>query len=354
MHKHLRNGLLFAVTASAFLLAACSSDTSEQNGTMADQQADVLNIYSARQEDLVRPILDRFTEDTGIETRLLTADAGALLSRLRSEGINTPADVLITVDAGNLNHAKQAEVIKPLSSELLHEVIPAHLRDEEDYWYGLSKRARVFFVNPDMLDPAEISSYEDLADPRFEGKICIRSSDNVYNQSLVASMIAEHGDEETLSWAEGLVNNMARDPQGGDRDQIRSAAAGRCAIAVANTYYYGAMQNGSAEDQAVTEKLTLVWPNQDNRGTHINVSGAGMVAASEKTEEVRALLEYLATAEAQEWYAQVNNEHPVNPNVEPSETLASWGEYQADTLSLDTLGALNGEAVRLMDRARWR
>ncbi|HHQ69459.1 MAG TPA: extracellular solute-binding protein [Halothiobacillaceae bacterium] len=344
-------GLSALLIGSALILAGCSDSTTEHG---AAQETQTINIYSARKEDLIRPILERFTEDTGIETRLLTADAGALLSRLENEGINTPADMLITVDAGNLNRAKEAGILAPLESEYLAEVIPAHLRDEDNYWYGLSKRARVIFVNPEMLDPAEIQTYEDLADPRFKGQICIRSSDNIYNQSLVASMIAEHGEEYTQKWAEGLVNNFARDPQGGDRDQIRAAAAGRCAIAVANTYYFGAMQNGSAEDRAVTEKLELVWPNQNDRGAHVNVSGAGLVSASNNAEAVRALIEYLATADAQQWYAQVNNEHPVNPNVAPSETLAGWGEFKADDLNLSQLGELNADAVRLMDRAGWR
>jgi len=343
-----------ALTVSGLALTGCSEDGEQASEQRADQAATTLNVYSARKEDLIAPLLDRFTEQTGIEVKLLTAKAGALLSRLESEGRNTPADLLITVDAGNLSRAKEAGVLQPLDSDTLAKRIPANLRDVDNQWFGLSQRARVIFADKERVADGAITSYADLADPKFKGRICIRSSDNIYNQSLVASLIAAHGEEWTEEWAKGLVANMARKPQGGDRDQIRAVAAGECDIAVANTYYYGAMQNGSDTDRAAAEAVRLIWPNQDGRGAHVNVSGAGMVAASTKTEAVTRLLAFLTTKESQSWYAEVNNEFPVRPGVPAAATLAKWGEFKADDLNLSRLGELNPDAVRLMDRAGWQ
>ncbi|MGM0476932.1 MAG: Fe(3+) ABC transporter substrate-binding protein [Pseudomonadota bacterium] len=313
-----------------------------------------MNLYSARKEALIKPLLDRFTEESGIEVNLLTAKAGALLSRLENEGRNTPADVLITVDAGNLHQAKEADVLQSLESEKLDSAIPETYRDPDGHWYGLSQRARVIFTHRDRVDEGAIETYADLADPEWEGRICIRSSENIYNQSLVASLIAHEGEDTTEEWANDLVNNMARSPQGGDRDQLRAVASGECDVAVANTYYYGAMLNGSEDDREVAESLRLVWPNQEGRGAHVNISGAGMVAASDKDDAVREFIEFLVREDSQEWYAEVNNEHPVRPGVPMSDTLAEWGDFKADDLSLATLGELNADAVRLMDRAGWR
>ncbi|MDG4867446.1 Fe(3+) ABC transporter substrate-binding protein [Guyparkeria sp. 1SP6A2] len=343
-----------ALAASGLALAGCSESGDQTDGNAADQSTSTINVYSARKEDLIAPLLDRFTEESGIEVKLLTAKAGALLSRLENEGRNTPADMLITVDAGNLHRAKAAGVLQTVDSEVLESNIPANLRDPDNQWFGLSQRARVIFAHEDRVEEGAISSYADLADPKFKGRICIRSSDNIYNQSLVASLIAAHGEEWTQEWAEGLVANMARKPQGGDRDQIRAVAAGECDIAVANTYYYGAMQNGSDTDRQAAEAVRLVWPNQDGRGAHVNVSGAGMVAASDKAQAVTQLLEFLTTEASQEWYAQVNNEFPVRPGVPASDTLAQWGDFKADDLNLGRLGELNPQAVRLMDRAGWQ
>ena len=343
-----------ALTASGLTLAGCSDNGDQAADTGAEQDTTTLNVYSARKEDLIAPLLDRFTDETGIEVKLLTAKAGALLSRLESEGRNTPADLLITVDAGNLQRAKESGVFQAIDSATLSDRIPSNLRDVDDQWFGLSQRARVIFTHNERVEDGAITSYADLADPKFKGRICIRSSDNVYNQSLVASLIAAKGEKWTEEWANGLVANMARKPQGGDRDQIRAVAAGECDIAVANTYYYGAMQNGSDTDREAADAVRLVWPNQDDRGAHVNVSGAGMVAASDKTEAVTQLLEFLTTEESQEWYAQVNNEFPVRPDVPAAETLAQWGEFQADDLNLSKLGELNPDAVKLMDRAGWQ
>ena len=314
-----------------------------------------VNVYSARQENLIKPLLDDFTRDTGIQVNLLTGRADELLQRLRLEGRNSPADVLITVDAGNLNRAKEAGALSPIESNVLDERVPENLRDVDGYWYGLSSRARPIMYNKDTVDPSELSTYEALTDPKWRGRICIRSSSNIYNPSMVASMIATTGTEAASEWANGIVANLARPPQGGDRDQIRAAAAGVCDIAIANTYYIGGMLAGDDPAQrAVAEQLGVFFPNQDDRGTHVNISGAGVTPHAPNRENAIRLIEYLTTEEAQRWYAEVNQEYPVRPGVPASEILQGFGDFKADSLNLSLLGEYNAEAVRIMDRAGWR
>lgn len=313
-----------------------------------------VNVYSARKEVLIRPLLDRFTEETGIEVNLLSAGSGALLSRLQNEGRNTPADVLITVDAGNLHRAREAGVLQPVSSDTLDEAVPDSLRDPEGYWYGLSQRARVIFYARDRVEPDALTTYEDLADERWDDRLCIRSSNNIYNQSLVASMIAHKGEEATQRWAEGLVENFARSPQGGDTDQILAVAAGECDVAVANTYYFGRLLKGDDRRAEMARQVGIVFPNQQGRGTHVNVSGGGVTKHARHPDNAVRLLEFLLRPESQKWYAEVNNEYPVRPGVEASAVLREWGGFEADELNLSKLGEYNGEAVRLMDRVGWR
>lgn len=338
------NRLILSLTAATLLLTPLLASASGE-----------VNLYSARKEQLIKPLLDRFTEETGINVNLVTGKADALLKRLETEGRNTPADLLITTDAGRLHRAKEAGVLKTVTSETLDTAIPENLRDPEGYWFGLSQRARPIFYVKGKVDPSELSTYEDLASAKWKGRICIRSSSNIYNQSLVASMIANDGEQQTEAWARGLVANFARPPKGGDRDQIKAAAAGQCDIAIANTYYAGAMLSGKDEEQkAAAAKMGLFWPNQEGRGAHVNVSGVGMTAAARNGENARKLMEYLVGEEAQKWYAEVNHEYPVRADVAWSEILESWGEFKADTLNLSRLGELNGDAVRLMDRAGWK
>jgi iron(III) transport system substrate-binding protein len=316
---------------------------------------DEVNLYSARKEELIKPLLDRFTEQTGIKVNLVTGKADALLKRLESEGANSPADLLITTDAGRLYRAKKAGVTQAVESETLAAAVPESYRDPEGHWFGLSLRARPILYVKDKVDPASLSTYEALAEPEWKGRICIRSSNNIYNQSLVASMIAADGPEQTEQWAEGLVGNLARPPKGGDRDQIKAAAAGQCDIAIANTYYLAGMLKSKDEAQrAAAERMAVFWPNQDGRGAHVNVSGAAVTKSAKNREAAVKLLELLAGDEAQQWYAETNGEYPVRPGIPVSEILADWGELKADSLSLEKLGVLNGEAVRLMDRAGWK
>lgn len=323
--------------------------------TLAAVAADPVNVYSYRKEELIRPILNAFTEETGIEVNLITGNAGELHQRLKSEGKNTPADVLVTVDAGNLSRAKEDGLLQPIKSEVLEKYIPEHLRDPEGYWFGLSKRARVFVYSPDRVDPSELSTYFDLADEKWRNRLLIRSSTNIYNQSLIAAMISEFGEEKTEEWARGLVANFARRPQGGDSDQIHAVEAGEGDLALVNTYYYGRMlASDDADERAAAQKLRVFFPNQDGRGTHVNVSGAGVTAYAPHKENAVKLLEFMVGEEAQELFANSNQEYPARQDVAPSKEVASWGTFKEDNLNLSVLGELNKEAVMLADRVGWR
>jgi iron(III) transport system substrate-binding protein len=278
-----------------------------------------------------------------------------LLKRLENEGLNSPADLLVTVDAGNLYRAKVAGVTQPMESEILGEAVPETYRDPEGHWFGLSLRARPIMYVEGKVNPSSLSTYENLADPAWKGRICIRSSDNIYNQSLIASMIAADGVEATEAWAKGLVANMARPPQGGDRDQIAAAAAGQCDIAIANTYYLaGMLTSGDPSQVEAAEAIRVFWPNQDGRGTHVNVSGIAMTHSAKNKDAAVKLAEFLASPESQTWYAEVNGEYPVLPAAPVSALLQSWGSFKADALQLSKLGELGPDAVRLMDRAGWK
>lgn len=314
-----------------------------------------VNVYSARGEDLIKPALDTFTEQTGIKVNLITESADALIRRIELEGANSPADVLLTVDAGRLFRAKEAGILASLKSPILTQRIPSAYRDPDNQWFGLSLRSRVIMFDKSRVSAEEISSYEDLADPKWKGEICIRSSGNIYNQSLLASLIEHHGEEATEVWAEALVSNMARRPQGGDRDQIRAAVAGQCKLAVANTYYLAGMLNSDVDtDVEVAQKIGVLWPNQDNRGAHMNVSGAGLIKGSKNVEEARQLIEFLSDDYAQGWYSEVNNEYSVRADIPVSTTLQGFGPFKADQLNLEVLGKNNEAAVRLADRAGWQ
>ncbi|MDZ7735214.1 MAG: Fe(3+) ABC transporter substrate-binding protein [Gammaproteobacteria bacterium] len=322
-------------------------------------QAAEVNVYSARIESLIKPLLDRFTEETGIKVNLVTGKADALLQRLEAEGRNTPADVLITTDVGRLHLAKERGLLRGVESGVLDTHIPVQYRDPDNTWYGLSLRSRVIVYSHDRVDPANLSTYEALADPEWKGRLCIRSSSNVYNQSLVASLIAHSGMEATQQWAKGVVQNFARDPQGGDRDQIKAVAAGQCDIAVVNTYYLAGMLASSQESEVnAAMAVEVFWPNQpghgDGRGTHVNISGAGVTKPARNREEAVRLLEFMLSDEAQSWYADKNFEYPVKAGIKANAILRQWGDFKADDLNLSKLGEFNPEAVRIMDRAGWK
>ncbi len=317
--------------------------------------AEEINLYSARKEKLIKPLLDKFSKQTGVKINLVTGKADALLKRLETEGINSPADLFITTDAGRLYRAKTAGVLQAVDSKILNDNIPANLRDPNNHWFALSKRARPIFYVKDKVKPEELSTYEDLANKKWQGRICIRSSSNIYNQSLVVSMLEHNGLDKTENWAKKFVANFAVPPKGGDRDQIKAAAAGLCDIAIANTYYFGKMIHGKDETQKeAASKMAIFWPNQDDRGAHVNISGVGLTKHAKNSTNAIKLMEFFLSEESQKWYAEVNHEYPVRDKVKWSETLQSWGKFKADDIYLFELGEHNSEAVKLMDRAGWK
>ena len=314
-----------------------------------------VNIYSARKEALIKPLLDQFTEETGIKVNLVTGKADTLLKRLEVEGKNTPADILLTVDVARLIRGKKKDLFQRIDSDVLNKVIPEYYRDEDNHWFGLSLRSRVIVYAPDRVNDDELASYADLADSKWKNRLCVRSSSNVYNQSLVAAMIANSGIEKTEAWAAGLVENFARPPKGGDRDQIKAVAAGVCDVALINNYYLAGMLESSQKDQvAAARKIKLFWPDQDGRGAHMNVSGAGILKPAKHKKEAIKLLEYMVSDKAQQWYADTNHEYSINPEIESSSILKSWGDFKADNLNLSLLGKYNTDAVLLMDRVGWK
>lgn len=324
-------------------------------GAMAD--AGEVNVYTHRHYDTDQAQFDRFTAATGIQVNVVTASADELITRLEAEGASSPADILVTVDAGRLHRAKERGLLQSISSPTLEAAIPAHLRDPEGQWFGMTQRARVFVYAPDRVQPSDMSTYEDLADPKWQGRILTRSSDNVYSQSLMASIIAANGAEAAEAWARGLAANFARPPQGGDRDQIADVAAGVADLAIVNTYYLGLLANSDTPaDRQAAEAVAVFFPNQaeGERGTHVNVSGAGVTAHAPNRENAIRLLEFLASEEAQQAFAQGNYEYPVVEGVAWAPTLQEWGTFRHDTLNLSRLGELNTEAVQVMDRAGWR
>lgn len=314
-----------------------------------------VNVYSARKTELIEPLLKDFTEQTGIKVNLVTGKDDALIKRLQVEGKGSPADVLITVDAGRLYRAKAAGLLQAVNSDTLNGAVPANLRDSDQQWFGISMRARPIFYVKGKVDPKELSTYEALSDAKWKGRICIRSSSNIYNQSLIGSMLEANGTEVTEQWAKGLVANMARPPAGGDTDQLRAAAAGVCDIAIANTYYYGRLiKSDKADNNAVADKLAIFWPNQNDRGTHVNVSGIGVTKAAKNTDSAIKLMEFLVSNQSQSWYAKTNNEYPVIGGGAIDPVLAAWGEFKRDDVALTKLGENNRQALELMDRAGWK
>ncbi len=341
-----------AVAAVAALSLAACGDAPRGDG--ADAPA-VVNVYSHRHYEADRTLFHRFTERTGIEVNVVTASADELITRLENEGEASPADVLITVDAGRLQRAKDRGLLRPVSSEVLESNVPAHLRDRDGHWWGLTRRARVLAYHRDRVDPSTLSTYEALAEPEWRGRVLIRSSSNVYNQSLLASLMAHLGPAAAERWSAAIVANMARPPAGGDTDQVKAVAAGVGDVAVVNTYYLARLaSSGDPEERRVAEQVEVFFPNQEGRGAHVNVSGAGVTRHASHPEAAVRLLEFLTGDEAQRIFAEANHEYPVKPGVEWSPVLESWGEFRSDTIDLTVLGELNTEAVRIFDRVGWR
>lgn len=314
-----------------------------------------VNVYSARKEALIKPLLKQFTKETGIKVNLITAEADSLIKRMEAEGMYSPADVLITVDAARLYRAKEKDLFQEIQSDYLNQRIPEIFRDSDNQWFGLSLRSRVIVYAKDRVDVEDLSSYENLTADRWHKKLCMRSSSNVYNQSLMASMIHHKGKEGAKRWAKNLVKNFARSPQGGDRDQIKAVAVGLCDIALVNTYYIGGMIDSKiTADLNSVEKVKLFWPNQQNRGAHVNLSGIGLTRSSKNTEEAIKLVEFLLNDESQTWYAETNYEYPVVEGIEQKQLKKLWGEFKPDTMPMELLGKYNKDAVLIMNSVGWK
>ncbi|SDM21546.1 iron(III) transport system substrate-binding protein [Modicisalibacter muralis] len=327
--------------ALAASLAAATAFTSV--AALAEEE---VNVYSYRQPFLIDPFLNEFSAETGIEVNVIFGNQG-LTERLKREGRNSPADVMLTVDVGRLQDLVDAGVTQSIEDEVIESNIPEQYFGENNQWVGLTSRARVFYTSVERMEPGEIESYEDLADPRFEGRICSRQGDHPYNIALIASMIAEHGDEFTKQWLEGFKANLARKPQGGDRAQIKAIRDGLCDIALGNSYYYGKML-ANEEQRAWAQASRIEFPNQEGRGTHVNISGMALAKHSPNEENAYKLMRFLTEETAQSMYAEINFEYPLNPEVEPSETVASWGEFKADDVPLAEIAALRRRATELV------
>ena len=330
--------ILNSLLASAIVcLAATSASATE------------VVVYSARNEQLIKPLFDAYTQETGVQVKFITDKEGALLQRLKAEGQNTPADMLITVDAGNLWEAAREELLKPVQSRVLNANVPAHLRDPGNQWFGLSVRARSIFYNNQKVKPTDLSTYEDLGNAKWKGRVCLRSSKKVYNQSLVAMMIAEHGEAKTEQIVKSWVANLATEPFPDDTKMLEAIAAGQCDVGIANTYYFGRLMEKKAG-----LPLAIFWPNQQASGVHVNISGAGVVKYAKNEKEAVALLEWLSSAKAQNLFADVNMEYPVNPAIKSDPVVAAWGSFKQNPLNVAKAGELQAAAVRLMDRAGYR
>ena len=317
-------------------------------------QDKVLNLYSARHYQTDEKLYENFTRQTGIKINRIDGKEDELMERIRNEGANSPADVFITVDASRLAYADSLGLFAPVKSRLLQSRLPAHLHT--DTWFAFSTRARVIIYNRSALKAEDVATYESLADPKLKGKLCSRSGAHPYNLSLVASLIAHDGEAKTEEWAKGVVANFARAPKGGDTDQIKSVALGECGVAVSNTYYLARLiRSDKIEERRMMEKVGIVWPNQANRGTHINISGAGMVKTSKNPEAAVAFLEYLASDEAQRYFADGNNEWPAVPGVATNNpALDAMGKFKADPLPIGSIAKNVAAAQRLLDRAGYR
>lgn len=322
------------------------------------QAQEVVNIYSARHYQTDDALYAGFTEKTGIEINRIEGKSDALIERIKSEGANSPADVFITVDAGRLWRGEKADLFQSIESDALRKAVPENLRHPDGLWFGFSTRARLIYYDKSKIQPGEIKTYEDLADPKWKGKVCIRSSSNIYNQSLLSSLIAEHGEEGAREWAEGVVANMARKPVGGDTDQIRGIGAGECQIAVANSYYFARLI-ANPEEKELVEKVGVVFPNQDGpngegRGAHVNVSGAGVLKHAPHKEAAVKFLEYLASPEAQRYFAEGNNEYPVVEGVETTAAVKKLGTgFKVDPVNVAVYGSNQAKAQMIFDSVGW-
>lgn len=346
--------LLSALLAAAILITGCGA--SQTAAPQSQPEVKEVNVYTARHYPGIDDgIYKAFTDKTGIKVNIIKASGEELIQRIKTEGAGSKADIFFTADAGNLYIAKEAGLLQPVKSAVLEKNIPANYRDKDSMWVGLTMRARVLIYAKERVKPEELSTYENLTDPKWNGKIVVRSSSHIYNQSMLASFIEINGETKSKEWAQGIANNMARKPEGGDRDQAKAVAAGIADVALMNTYYLGQMLNSKdPEEVKAAQKLGVFFPNQDTTGTHVNVSGAGLVKTSQNTANAIKLLEFLSEPEAQRTFAEASTEYPVNPSVEPSAILKAWGSFKKQDINLSKLGENNKRAVQLLNEAGWK
>ncbi|WP_120496182.1 Fe(3+) ABC transporter substrate-binding protein [Kiloniella sp. EL199] len=336
-------------------LATTAMLTAASIGSTATYAEDVVNVYTSRHYQTDDALYDNFTKETGIKVNLIEGKGAALIERIKSEGANSPADVLITVDAGNLWRAEQKDIFQSVSSNKLDANIPENLRHPGQKWYGLSTRARMIFFDKAKIKDGEITSYEDLADPKWKGKVCIRKSSNIYNQSLLASIVEAKGAEVAEKWASDVVTNFARQPVKGDTNQLRGIGSGECEIAVANSYYFvRLLTKPKDKDKGLADKLGYVFPNQSDRGTHVNISGAGVVKSAPNKEAAVKFLEYLTDQQAQSYFADGNNEFPVVSGVAPNSAVKGLGDFKVDTVNVSVYGKNQVTAQKIFDRVGWK
>ncbi|MFJ5792476.1 Fe(3+) ABC transporter substrate-binding protein [Lysinibacillus sp. NPDC097162] len=372
MYNKYSSTFLTFVLVLVFVLAGCSANSSSQssakesssaktaeasnaNNTESSKSGGEVNIYTARHYDVDKELYDQFTEQTGIKVNVVEGKAPELIERMKREGASTPADLFITVDGGILNSAKTEGILQPIVSDELDKQVPSDLRDKENHWIALSTRARVIVYAKDRVDPSQLSTYEDLATDKWKGKVVVRSSTNLYNQSMLASFIDVMGEKEAEAWAAGLVSNFAREPEGGDRDQAKAIVSGVGDVAILNTYYVGHMSSSDdAEEVKVAENIGVFFPNQQTTGTHINISGAGLVKHSKNKENALKLLEFLTAAEAQTKISHANYEFPVNSQATLPGLLESWGKFKHQNVDFAKYGELNPKAVEIANKVGWK
>ena len=335
-----------------FLFILIASACSTNNETSNE-----VNLYSQRHYAVDELQYKNFTEKTGIKVNVVKANADELIERLKNEGGSSPADLFVTVDAGKLFNAREAGVLQKIPSENINQNIMRELRDPEGFWAPITYRSRVIVYSNERVNKSDLSTYEDLANPKWKNRLLVRSSSNAYNQALMSSLVANLGSENTESWASAVVSNFARDPKGSDRDQVKAIAAGQGDIAIVNSYYIGLLlASEKAEELSAGNSVSVFFPNQgeDDRGSHINISALGLIKSSPNKENAIKLIEYLTSEEAQDVYVNNSYEYPANSMVEPSQIVKSWGEFKIDKLNLNALGEFRPEALRIFDKTGWK
>lgn len=344
---------LAAFACAAFgMLAACADQSGEGDAAAIPVTGEV-NVYSSRHYDTDLALYEDFTKQTGIKVNRIEADADALIERIEAEGEFSPADLFITVDAGRLWRAEEKGILAPVDSAVLKERLPDNLRHPDGLWFGLSTRARIIIYDKAKGVPQGLANYADLANPAFKGEICMRSSSNIYNISLLSSIIAHKGAAEAEAWTKGVVANFKQAPQGNDTAMIEAVAAGQCRISLVNTYYLARYGAGDAKQKAIFDKVGVIFPDQSGTGTHVNVSGAGLVKTAPNRENAVKFLEYLTSESAQRYLADGNNEYPAAAGLKANSAVEALGTFKADPLSVAAIGKGQAEAVRIFDRAGW-